>query len=68
MPTFRRLCTIEAHMSSMASALESRVARSGKFWLLDFKVEVTFKGTTLRGKLVWEDEVRRTQLDHSLEL
>jgi hypothetical protein len=44
-------------MSGMASALESRTARSGKFWFLDFKVVVNFKGTTLRGRLEWQDEV-----------
>ncbi|PVF96872.1 hypothetical protein CPB86DRAFT_476873 [Serendipita vermifera] len=57
MPNVRLLCNIEADMARMASALENRIARNGRFWQLDFKVVITFQGATLQGKLVWMDEV-----------
>jgi hypothetical protein len=57
MPNLRQLCTVEADLKKMASALEKRTARNGKFWQLDFTVMISFKGTTLHGKLMWTDEV-----------
>jgi hypothetical protein len=57
MPNIRKICTIQADMKKMVSALEKETSRNGKFWELHYKVIISFKGTTLQGKLAWIDEV-----------
>jgi hypothetical protein len=57
MRNVKRLCTIEADMDKMKSAFEEKKKDGVKFWQLHFEVVVSFRGTTLQGKLVWMDKV-----------
>jgi hypothetical protein len=63
LPEIRLLCTVEATLSEMLPALETRRGPNGIFWLLTYEVVVRFKGTKLQARLRWKDEVGYEFLD-----
>ncbi|PVF96862.1 hypothetical protein CPB86DRAFT_786494 [Serendipita vermifera] len=57
MPNTWELCTIEADMKDMVSAMETKLDPEGrKYWEMSFRVQVRFRGTKVQARLRWKNE------------
>ncbi|PVF96864.1 hypothetical protein CPB86DRAFT_475981 [Serendipita vermifera] len=56
MSGIREMCTIEADLKDLVSALNTKTGiRGNKYWELAFSVRITYKGTKLQARLIWKD-------------
>ncbi|PVF93796.1 hypothetical protein CPB86DRAFT_87059 [Serendipita vermifera] len=55
----RRLCTVEADLTDMISALQMNVGPNGEYWQLRFDVIVQLGATSMRSWTEWEEQGSR---------
>jgi hypothetical protein len=58
LPNMRRLCTVEADLKDLITAIEMKYGPQGKYWRLDWHLVVKFGGTKLRAWIRWNNKVR----------
>jgi hypothetical protein len=58
LPTFRKVCTIDADIRNLEGALERNIGFRGEvYWSLDIDVCISFGGTEVKAYLEWKENV-----------
>ncbi|PVF93794.1 hypothetical protein CPB86DRAFT_741882 [Serendipita vermifera] len=55
-PQMRMLCTIEANLKDMKSAVKMKKGPQGPYWELEFYVIIHFGATSMRAWMEWEEK------------
>jgi hypothetical protein len=65
MPGFEEVCTIEIDLASLSRALQKRKIKrrscfelSKSYWVLNYRIAISFGSTELKAFLVWEEGVK----------